>query len=387
MFDVLQVSTFFGDNGGVEKAVSDLSHGLSAKLRVEVLCTAKGPTTQEQINKLIVTSAGGRFVVSGRPLSFSFASDIARRDVDVAHYHLPCPIAVLSQPFAAPRARVRIATWHHGLVRHKLFDTATKPILDHFLSKMDAIIVTSPQLIEHTPLLRKHRSKCVVIPLGIDETRFANVDHNAVLDLRAKYGSPLILYVGRLVYYKGCETAIKAMANVPDAKLIMVGKGPLEPKLKETIAQLQLEDRIHLLGWQSEEQLRNLFQACDLFVLPSTLPTECFGLVQVEAMLCGKPVINTNLPTGVPWVSQHEKTGLTVEPNDVEALSAALRKVLGDAGYRKALGVNARSRALGNFTLQRQVDSVIECYEQLLLRKQERSMPRQSSFLEPSKLP
>ena len=370
MFEVLQVSTFFGENGGVEKSVSDLSHALAEKLRVQVLCTAQGKTTREHIGKLRVTAAGGALAVSGRPLSLSFASEIAKQNVDVAHYHLPCPIAVLTEPFASPAARVRIATWHHGLVRHKAFDAITRPLVDHFLRSMDAIIVTSPQLIEHTPLLKRHYKKCIVIPLGIDEQRFTELDENTVLDLRDKFGTPLLLYVGRLVYYKGCETLIRAIADVPNAKLVMVGRGPLEHKLRALICELGLEQRVHLLGWQCENDLRSLFQACDLFVLPSTLPTECFGLVQVEAMLCGKPVINTDLPTGVPWVSIHEETGLTVQPNDPVALSQAIGKIVGDSEYRKALGANARRRALEKFTLGRQVDAVISFYEQLLSRSQ-----------------
>ncbi len=105
------------------------------------------------------------------------------------------------------------------------------------------------------------------------------------MDIRGKYGTPLILYVGRLVYYKGCESAIRAMALVPDAKLVMVGRGPLESKLKELISELKLESRVHLIGWQSENELRSLFQLVISSILPSIFTTECFGLVQVEAML------------------------------------------------------------------------------------------------------
>lgn len=370
MLNVLQISTFFTEHGGVEKSVADLSYGLASKQHnVRVLCTVHGRGNTDRINGVQVESVGSVLTLAGRPLSCFFPKALSNQYADVAHYHLPCPIAVFSAPVARPRATVQVATWHHDLVRHKLFNKTMQPFMERFLRELDAIFVTAPALIESTPILQRFRNKCRVVPLGIAHERFSTLDHNGVLDAREKFGAPLILYVGRLVYYKGCEVLINAIKDVPGANLIMVGSGPLEPKLRQLIHEQNLQHRVHLLGRQSDDSLRTLFQACDFFVLPSTLPTECFGLVQVEAMLCGKPVINTDLPTGVPWVSVHEETGLTVQPSDPVALARAIRTLMDKPEFRKELGVRARIRAQEMFTLDKHLANSLWHYEELLAKK------------------
>jgi rhamnosyl/mannosyltransferase len=366
MLKVLQITTFFNEHGGVEKSVSDLSHALADRHAVSVLCTTGGPTVRRASGAVSVTAAGSVISISGRPLSGQFAAELKKHEADVAHYHLPCPMAIISHPFVQPKAKIKVATWHHDLVRHQLFNNAMRPLMHRFLDSLDSIIVTAPALIESTPILRHYRNKCTVIPLGIDEQRFSSIDQDAVLEARAKFGGPLILYVGRLVYYKGCAVLVKAMAAVPNAQLVMIGTGPLHGDLVQLIKEAGMENRIHLLGWQSEDVLRTLLHACDVFVLPSTLSTECFGLVQVEAMLCGKPVINTQLPTGVPWVSIDGETGLTVQPGDTQGLAKAIETLVADDRLRRKLGANARIRAHQMFTLDRHVASTVELYERLL---------------------
>lgn len=367
---ILQVTTFFTDHGGVEKAVSDLSHALADGHDVDVLCTKKGSTSNEAVRNLTVTSVGGTISLQGRPLAMGFPSELSKKHADVVHYHLPCPIAVLSSPISRPRAQVRVATWHHDLVRHKAFNTFMQPMLDRFLSGLDRIIVTAPQLIESVKLLKRYQHKCEVIPLGICDRDILDVDPGEVLKLREKFaGKPLLLFVGRLVYYKGCNVLLQAMRQVPDAQLVMVGMGPLHDSLSQAIDEYGLSDRVHLLGRQSDEALRALFHACDIFVLPSTLETECFALVQVEAMLCAKPVINTSLPTGVPWVSINAETGLTVPPGDVASLAQAINLLVNDEPLRRRLGEAGRRRAYQMFTLDKHVDDTVRLYEKLLTRQ------------------
>ncbi|MGH9550239.1 MAG: glycosyltransferase [Terriglobales bacterium] len=366
---VLQVSTFFTEHGGVERSVADLSSALAVEHDVSVLCTRKGESTRDSFNGIDVTAAGGQITLSGRPLAMNFPIELSARSVDVVHYHLPCPIAVVSQFAFAPKAKIKVATWHHDLVRHKLFNQLLGPANDRFLNTLDRIIVTAPALIENTPLLKRYAHKCTVIPLGVRNERFEKIDLDEVQRVRAEHGTPLILYVGRLVYYKGCEILLRAIAQVPGSRLIMVGTGPLEQRLHEQIAEHGLSDRVKLLGWQSESQIKTLFQACDIFVLPSTLETECFGLAQVEAMLCGKPIVNTDLPTGVPWVSVHGETGLTVTPGDSTGLAQAIQLLVDDGQLRKRLGNNARKRALSMFTLEQHLSATLSLYDELLQRQ------------------
>ncbi len=145
---ILQVTTFFEQNGGVEKAVEDLSTSLAQNHSVQVLSSRHGHTIHEQFQTLRLTKAGGRVSLAGRPISISFSRFLSSYDVDVVHYHLPCPLAVFSHFLFPPRARVSVVTWHHDLVRNPFFNALMAPFLKKFLQKMDAIFVTAPAIVD-----------------------------------------------------------------------------------------------------------------------------------------------------------------------------------------------------------------------------------------------
>lgn len=363
LVSVVQISTFFSDHGGVEKSVSDLVSGLKAGHDVRVLCTHNSTkTSREHRDGILVTAVGAPFGIQGRPLAATFPIELGRQKCDVAHYHLPFPLAMASHMLAAPKARLTVATWHHNLVRHAKFNKMIQPLLESFLDRMDIIIVTAPALIEHTPVLYKRRHKCRVIPLGIEEQRFSSDGESGVRSLDS---SPDVLFVGRLVYYKGCDILLRAISKV-NASVSLVGEGPLLAELQALTSDLGISDRVQFLGRVSDQQLAQIYKTSSIFVLPSTLPTECFGLVQVEAMLNGKPVINTDLPTGVPWVSLHNETGITVPPGDVDALAGAIKLLLEDAELRNKLGTQASIRARNMFTLKHHVDAMTDLYADFL---------------------
>ncbi|HEY9732637.1 MAG TPA: glycosyltransferase [Drouetiella sp.] len=363
MVSVVQISTFYSDHGGVEKSVSDLVSGLKDNHDVRVLCTHNnGKTVREDRDGVAVTAVGALFGIQGRPVSATFPLELGRQKCDVAHYHLPFPLAMASHLLLAPRARLTVATWHHDLVRHVRFNKMIQPLLESFLDRVDVIIVTAPALIDHTPVLAKRREKCRVIPLGIAHQRFESSADNIAEDADFV---PDVLFVGRLVYYKGCGVLLEAISKT-NARLALVGEGPLRAELEAKAIELGVADRVRFLGRVSDERLAQMYQSSSIFVLPSIYTTECFGLVQVEAMLNGKPVINTSLPTGVPWVSLHNETGLTVPPGDVDALADAISTLLNDAQLREKLGAQAAIRARDMFTLDHHVEAVSALYSELL---------------------
>lgn len=366
LVSVVQISTFYSDLGGVEKSVSDLVSGLKEEHDVRVLCTQNEvKTSREERDGIMVTAVGAPFGIQGRPLSATFPLELGRQKCDVAHYHLPFPLAMAAHMLAAPRARLTVATWHHDLVRHARFNKFIQPLLEVFLDRVDVIIVTAPALIDHTPVLWKRRHKCRVIPLGIAEQRFSSEQSLNPPVTGQPLRSADVLFVGRLVYYKGCEVLLRAIAKT-EATLAMVGEGPLREDLEALAAELGISDRVRFLGRVSDQDLSQIYRASSIFVLPSIFPTECFGLVQVEAMLSGKPVINTDLPTGVPWVSLHNETGLTVPPGDVDQLASAIQLLLSDRELREKLGAQAAVRAQSMFTLKHHVKAVSELYSELL---------------------
>jgi glycosyltransferase involved in cell wall biosynthesis len=231
------------------------------------------------------------------------------------------------------------------------------PALRKCLRRADRIVVASPRHIEFSKWLQPFRDKCVVIPFGIDVARF-NVEGK--WPANAGGGKrPILLTVGRLVGYKGHRYLIEAMKNI-DGTLGIVGTGPLEASLRQ-----QAGPNVFFLGNVPDAELPALYQACDIFVLPSISPNEAFGVVQLEAMACGKPVISCDLPSGVPWVNQNEVTGLVVPPRDSDALSGAIKSLLANPEEARRMGAAGRARALAEFTEDRMIDRYYQLFTEL----------------------
>ena len=117
---------------------------------------------------------------------------------------------------------------------------------------------------------------------------------------------------------------------------------------------------MQFLGRLSDEDLKSAFADCDIFVLPSVANSEAFGIVQQEAMVYGKPVINTALPTGVPHVSLDGVTGLTVPPGDADALAAALQRLADDPDLRARFGKAAAARVRTEYRFETIMDKILE---------------------------
>jgi rhamnosyl/mannosyltransferase len=299
-------------------------------------------------------------------LGFPFLLRRLSRHVDILHFHMPFPLGVLSYLAARPRGKV-VVWWHSDIVRQKKIMPFYRPLLHRFLRTADRIIVATSEHIENSPHLRDFRGKCEIVPFGIDTSRFElNSEMRAKeQEIRSTHGPNIVLFVGRLIYYKGAEYLIRAMKDV-DGRLLIIGKGPLENQLRSQAADLGIEDKVVFLGSTQEHDMAAYYHSCDVFVLPSIARSEAFGIVQLEAMACGKPVINTDLPTGVPGVSRNGETGITVPPADPVALSEAINKLLRDSDFRQSCGSNARRRVKEHFSMSRMIDNVYQVYQEVL---------------------
>jgi rhamnosyl/mannosyltransferase len=208
-----------------------------------------------------------------------------------------------------------------------------------------------------------------VTPIGIDTDRFRRTAATdaAISALRARFGKKIVLFVGRLIYYKGVSYLIDAMARLADkeAKLLVVGEGPLKDELQTLAIERGVAEQVMFLGKAGDSDLLSYFHACDLFVLPSVANTEAFGIVQLEAMACGKPVISTNLPTGVPFVNLHNRTGIIVPPEDPVALAGAMRRILDDPALAIRYGETGRERVARDFTKTVMLERVMDLYSEL----------------------
>lgn len=364
---VLQISKlYYPWIGGVEKVVQDIAEGLKGKVDMEVLaCQPRGWGTRQLINGVEVIKASSFGIYWSMPISFTFPFLLAwkSRKVDVLHFHLPFPLGVLSYLLMGSQRKKVVVTYHSDIVRQKRLMRFYKPFLHRFLKRADRILPTSPNLVKSSKYLSPYKDKCSVVPLSIDLNEFGHSGKKE-FNLGIFSDEKIVLFVGRLNYYKGLEYLIEAMQEV-EGKLLIVGDGELRGELEEKARSLKVDQKVIFLGRLSDEKLKYCYKTCDLFVLPSVEPSEAFGIVQMEAMAYGKPVINTNLPSGVPFVSIDNITGITVPPKDANALAKAINKILNDKELAARFSKNALKRVRENFSREKMMDSIYLTYKEL----------------------
>lgn len=370
--NVLQVSKYYYPTvGGIEQVVRTIAEGLTPEDDARVLAAADGRVgTSETIHGVDVQKVATLGDVWSVPLSPTFPFALARAvaPADVVHVHLPNPVAVasylaLSDLSPGSRNHSLVVTYHSDVVRQSTAMSLYRPLLHRFLDVADHITVTSPTLLEHSPHLGPHEDDCTVVPLSVDLEEYGEYSGPS-FDLPVDDDRPTFLFVGRLCYYKGVTHLVDAMAALPSAAdLLVVGDGEDRETLERQARELGVTDQVSFLGSVSEQTLKYCYETADVFVLPSVEPSEAFGVVQLEAMAHGTPVVNTDLPTGVPWVSKHGVTGLTVSPGDSAELADAL-ETLADSSYlRRTYGTNARERVEDHFRCERMVDRIRSIYE------------------------
>jgi rhamnosyl/mannosyltransferase len=286
---------------------------------------------------------------------------------DLIVIHEPNPMALLAYFLARPAGRL-IVWFHSEVVRPSwLYALFYRPFLRFAFARASRIIVASPTLAASAPQLREWQSKCAVIPYGLEMAAGdppPRVAARAAAIRQEAAGQPLVLFVGRLVKYKGVDVLLEAMRGVP-ATAVIVGNGPERAALEGAAQQAGVAGRVKFLGEAAPDELAALYRACDLFVLPSVTRQEAFGVVQIEAMACGKPIISTDLGTGTGWVNQHDETGFVVAPRDAEALRAAIARLLSDATLQQRMGAASRQRARATFSVERMVASVLALFREV----------------------
>ena len=353
---VVHVGKFYPPvRGGMERVLESLCEGSADRVESRVIvCSTTRRTVREELHGVGVTRVATIGAAGSVPIAPSFPAELRRARGDLMVVHEPNPWALLS--FAIARPALPVAVWFHSeVVRPRLqYSLFYHPVARPVYARARRIIVSSPLLAEHAGALAPYRDRVRVIPFGIDASRW---DTTPVIcaratTIRAGTGSrPLILFAGRMVPYKGVGVLLRAMVGL-DASAVLVGDGPLLAEWTALARELQLTDRVRFAGDVTHDELVALYHACDAFVLPSVTRAEAFGYVQLEAMACGKPVVSTRLPSGVPWVNRHGETGLTVPPGDVDALRRALAELGRDASLRARFGSAGRRRVESEFTME-----------------------------------
>jgi glycosyltransferase involved in cell wall biosynthesis len=362
---VLQVGKFYPPHmGGIETHLEALCGELAKSFDLRVIVANDGPEWAETLLAGVrVSRVPTSLTLASTPVCPAMIGQIRRSEADILHLHLPNPMAVLAYLASGHRGRL-VITYHSDTVRQKILGTLFEPFLHQVLRRSSAIIATSPNYLRTSSALARHVERCHVIPYGIKLEHFEHRDEAAVHALSERYGGRLVISVGRLVYYKGFEYLIRAMSGV-QGKLLIVGDGPLREKLSLLAKTLGLKDKVVFVGEIQNESVVPYYHASDVFALASVARSEAFGIVQIEAMAAGLPVVNTNLDSGVPFVSQHGQTGLTVPPEDPEALATAINTLLDDRTLRRSLGAAARLRARQEFGIEVMTARTVALYDKI----------------------
>jgi rhamnosyl/mannosyltransferase len=289
--------------------------------------------------------------------------------VDLWHLHSPNPLGEASFWLVRP-AGAMVFTYYCDLSRQQALLPVYAPLVHALFARAHVLHAISPQALERPgSLVAPHRGSFRVVPLGIDADSLLALDRDrpAARALRERYGDPFLLFVGRLRHYKGLHVLLDAMPRV-SARLVVVGDGPKGPALREQARRLGLGDRVHFTGSLDDDGLEDHLAAAGVGLLPSSTPTEAFGLAMVEYMASGLPVISTELGTGTSYVNQAELTGLIVPANDPAALAAGIARLLSDRVMRERMGAAGRVRVRGNFTTAAMMRGMDGLYAEALER-------------------
>ena len=371
MLRVLCFGRFFDDiPGGMQTHVDHLFRAMQGHIDyVHLVPSRDGQAFEGQLHgyPLIRTpswNVDGSLALS--PGLIAKARQLHRqKPFDLVHLHMPDPMSHLAS-WAVPAHVPRVMTWHADIIRQKALLLGYRPFQSAALRNARAIIAPTPAHIQSSSeLTAQHlKQKLHVVPFGFDLAHNA-LPHPNTATLRRQYPGKIIFALGRHVHYKGFDVLIQAMAQLPtDTQLVIGGEGPLSNEWKALTARSPVAARIHFTGMISEADLPSYFQACDVFCLPAVNQAEAFGIVQVEAMACAKPVVSTKLNNGVDFVNQDGVSGYTVTPGSVDELAQALQRLLADEALRTRLGQQALQRAQSEFSLPALRNKMLAVYQQ-----------------------
>lgn len=359
--------------GGIEFHARDLAEGLVAaghSVRM-IVCSSTKEYGEDTINGVEIIRLPRAFEKASTPVSYQFGAVLGReaQQADIVHFHFPYPWGEF-QWLRQPESKTipYVVTYHTDIVRQKLALTLYAPFLNRFLDGAKLIMASSPQLIEYSEFLKPREYKCRQVNFGLPVEHIA---HNAAaigraVELRAAmHNRPIVLFVGRLVYYKGVDILTRSMKDV-DAEYVVIGRGPLRDEMVSIAREAGTLDRLHFIEFAEDDELIAWYHAADVFALPSVLPSEAFGLVQIEAHAAGTPTVSTLLKSGVPYANLDGVTGISVEVGNVAALAGALNEILHDDELRARYSAQAKHRALTEFTIDTMVANVEAVYKEAL---------------------
>ncbi|MBY5947417.1 glycosyltransferase [Photobacterium rosenbergii] len=370
---ILNFSKFYPPyKGGIEKVAVDLTEGLNSKnIDTTVLCfdsedSEASYTYEVQKSKVIAN-------IKSTPISISNIFDYYKlaKEVDLVHVHFPNPMANLSIFFTWYVFNVKpkiVVHWHSDIVKQKYILLVYKLLMNWLLKRCDSIVCTSKKYFESSHQLLDFKDKVEIIPIGID-THHLNIDRDIYNNIKNSYsGKKIVFTLGRHVYYKGYRYLIESLCGLnEDIVVIIGGTGPLTDELKALVKELGVSDKVVFVGRIPDEHIGAYYSSCDIYCMPSIERSEAFGVVQLEAMFFGKPIISTRIKgSGVDWVNMHMESGLTVDTHNPTQLASAINLLSSDTALYKELSEGAKKRFHQHFDVSVMSRSFERLYRKIL---------------------
>lgn len=358
---VLQLGKFYPVRGGVEKVMWDLTKGLVASgVDAKMLCAVGEKDYWDEAvsdERLIPARAWAKIAATMiAPSMISKLRKIAP-EYDIIHVHHPDPMAALALWMSGYKGPV-VLEWHSDILKQKGLLTFYKPLQNWLLKRADKIVGTTPVYVKESPYLKDYQDKICYLPIGVEPLEKIETENS---------GKTIVYSLGRLVGYKGYEYLVEAGKYLPDNyRIVIGGGGPLKDKLEAEIQDLGLTGKVELIGRVPDEDMLRRYNEAKVFVLPSIWKTEAFGIVQIEAMSLGKPVVATKIPgSGTSWVNEDGVSGINVEPENAKALAGAIMKICEDPDEYEKYSEYARRRYESLFTLEKMIDNCRRIYDEV----------------------
>ena len=369
--------TYFPDSpGGLQEAIrqiciSSKNYGVEARLFV---LSPSMVQKEMRLQEAFVVRARSWLAPASCDIGLASAFFRFHRQLqwaDLVHYHFPWPFADMLHLLMRPSCP-SVMTYHSDVIQKGCLEKLYQPLMKHMLGAMDAIVATSKAYIDTSAVLRCRVSQgCLgVIPLCIQESSYHEYFAEAKgIDISDRFGvrdGQFFLFVGVMRNYKGLQFLIRAAVDT-GLPLVVAGSGGNEARFTEMAAGHR---NVRFVGRVSDGEKMALISRCRAMVLPSHLRSEAFGMVLVEAAMCGRPMISCEIGTGTSFVNKDGETGFVVKPASAPALAAAMRRLWDDHALAERFGEAARRRYERLFSGQAMGRAYARLYRRLLDGKQ-----------------
>jgi rhamnosyl/mannosyltransferase len=348
--------------GGIELSIHQLCQELhQLGIQSDVAVCAKDTAAKFEC-KYQVHRYSENYTIASCKMSMKFMHDFARlcNEYDLINYHFPWPFADLMQVVSGSK-KPYIVTYQSDIVKQSVLKMIYAPLMHRFLKGAKAIVATSPNYMNSSPILQRYRDKVVCIHPGLSKSSYPLAAPALLEKWKSKLGTDFFLFVGVFRYYKGLKYLIES-AQYTDAQIVIAGAGDRMSCYVALAKKLRLTN-ITFLGLITDSDKYALLTLCRATVSSSHLRSEAFCLSLLEGFMYGKPAISTEIGTGTSFVNQHDKTGVIVQPKKPKALGDAMGRMKNDSDYYQGLLTNIEKHYQDNFLIDRVASAYLGLYQ------------------------